>query len=825
MDAYCDRQRLGITERLQIFRAVCAAVQHAHRNLVVHRDIKPANILVTAEGEPKLLDFGIAKLLDAGAGMPLSTPTRTATRLMTPEYASPEQVRGQPITTASDVYSLGVLLYELLTGRRPYRLEGRSLGEMERAITEQQPERPSTAVTRNPPSADAPSTAEVLSDARGVRPSELRRRLAGDLDDIVLMALRKEPERRYASVEQLSEDIRRHLEGLPVVARGDTWSYRAAKFLRRNPWGAAAATVILLLIAGSSVLFFLQARRIAGERDRALAAEQAARMEAQTATQVTDFLVELFEFSSPAEARGREVPVREVLDLGARRVRGELADEPEVQARLMATMSDVYGSLGLHETSLELATEALEREKAIHGERSPEVARSLNRIGGLHRVRGEWDAAEESLQAALEMQRDLLGPRHDDLVDTLNNLGLLRDRQGRYDEALAFHEEALAMAREVHGEEDEKVCGSANNVAQALARKGRYEESSAMHRKNLAIRREALGEDHPSVGVTLNNLGLVLDKLGHHGEAEAALRENVELTRRLYGEASIAHGVALNNLASSLKEQGRAAEAEPLQLRAVEICRDRLGTEHPETLARMNNLANLYHDQGKLDDAEHIHRTLLEIHRRVLGPHHPATAGTLNNLANLLWDKGAYDEAEPLFRETIEADLDSLGPEHPYVAMDYNNLAVVLRDRGRASDRREAEELFRRAVSISRKALGESHADVAVSLGEYGILLCRTGQAEEGERRIREALGIFQEVHEPDHFQIDMSRSMLGECLTLEGRYDEAEPLVVGGYESLREKLGEGATQSRRARARAVGLYEAWGRPEKAVPFRVAHGQ
>ena len=663
LDEYCDRHRLTIRERLQLFRQVCSAVHYAHQNLVVHRDLKPGNILVTEEGVPKLLDFGIAKLLKPEMLPEGLDPTLTWHRALTPDYASPEQVQGKPITTASDVYSLGVILYQLLTGHLPHRLGGRSPREIERVLTEKEAEKPSIAIERleqasSPDDGSALDPAQICK-ARCSRLEPLRRQLAGDLDNIVAMALRKEPQRRYVSAEQLSEDVRRHLAGLPVFARQDTLGYRLGKFLRRNRVAVTVAAAIFALALGSAIVLALLAARLADQRDKValLAARiteqrDQAQRERDKLGEVLAFLGEIFEVSDPDKARGKTITAREILDRAGERIARELAGQPEVQATLMNTIGDVYRRLGLYAEAEALLKMALEIRTRDLGEEHLDVAESLDSLGRLKFRRGEYEAAEPLLLKALELRRRLLGTNHPDVAASLMNVADLSRNRGAEEKAEALFRQALKMRRELFGDHHPDVAASLSSLAVVLQEKGDYAAAEPLQRQVLANYRQRFGEDHMSVASSLNNLGLTLEKTGAYDEAEHFLSEALEIWRRLLGDDHQQIVLGLNNLASLASYRGDYEKALSLYEEALERAQNIGIGGHPNVAYLLLGLGRSMTRVGNPEGGETFLRQAVERRRQSLPAGHWLIAWAESTRGECLTRLGRYEEAAPLLVES-----------------------------------------------------------------------------------------------------------------------------------------------------------------------------
>ncbi|OZC02214.1 serine/threonine-protein kinase [Rubricoccus marinus] len=660
---YCDRQRLGVDARLALFRQVCEAVQYAHHRLVVHRDLKPGNVLV-ASGDAgprvKLLDFGIARLLTDDAEEPLTVLTAPGQLLLTPEYAAPEQVLGGTISTATDVYALGVLLYELLTGRRPYTFDARTPGVIEHVVATVQPPRPSTVVGTPPDAPTPPEASGEADSARGARPSgtqslrgdtmdthgstvdRLRRRIAGDLDVICLMALRKEPERRYASVEALVGDLKRHEESLPVLARPDTVGYRARSFARRHRVGLLAAATSGAVIALVTAAAFV---RVGAERDRA-------ETEAQTSSEVSALLAGIFTGADPTQTRGADVTARELLAAGIDRVRADLADEPEVQAHMLHSIGDVYSRLDEFEAAESALDEALALRRRVHGTNHPNVGVTLGALGHLYERQGRYADARGVNQQASDILHEHAGTHKAELADVLHNLAHSEMRLVEVESALAHIEEAIALKREVFGPRSAEVAYSMNVLGDVLNFADRLDESEAVHLETLAIREETIGTEHMHTSHTYHNLAATYREMERWPEAERFYREALRVKRIHYGEGGLETAQTVSQLGYSVAMQGRFDEAERLHSQAIATV-GRVGNANGSIVAPMlARRREVLMEEGRYAEAEAAGRQGLRLWRESIAEPTPWVPRWVLGIGAAVAAQGRNAEAARLIEQS-----------------------------------------------------------------------------------------------------------------------------------------------------------------------------
>jgi serine/threonine protein kinase/Tfp pilus assembly protein PilF len=768
---YADKARLSVRDRVALLRQVCLAVQHAHQKGVIHRDLKPSNVLAARRDDGhdvKVIDFGIAKATVTDDRDTLLT--HDGQLVGTPDYMSPEQagVIDADVDTRTDVYALGVVLYELLAGRRPHEFARATAADIQRVFNSAEADRPSTAVTTGQRLAWStesvpPDVVARVAEQRASTPARLKRDLMGDLDNIVLKAIEKAPDRRYASMEQFADDLARFLEGRPVMARPATWSYQTQKFIQRHALGVGIAVTGVVFLTAFVAMTVIQSNRLARERDRAVAAEQRARLEAETASRTVDFLTGIFEVNDPSEGRGNSVTARELLDKGAKDVVSRLTDQPALQSRLMVTMGNVYKQLGLYPPAREILQRAVEVREQAADTSGADKSNALDALGDVLRQTSDRKRALEVLTRAVELSRSDPATTEASRASAVNNLGLVLHEMGEHDKAEPLLMEGLALRRRVLAE----TTGPA--------------------------REKALDQ----LAGSLNNIGLLLNAKDRLVEAEGVMRESLALRQSAKEPRPVRQAYTRVSLAMNLMRQGRFVEAEPLLRQAIADRQDALGNDHARTIDAVSELANALHDQGRYDEAEVQYRRVVS--SRVNSDDQANYAVALNNLASLLEDRGDFGAARPLLEQSLAIRKSVNGPKHLSVATALNNLGRL---HFNLANYPVARDLLGQALALRRERLGADNVLVAATL----MTLARVSHAEkrwaDAEATCRAALVVMRERLAASHPNIAAAEVLLGRILIDGGKAAEALPMLTHAIEVRSTPPPPAATMWRLAEAR-----------------------
>lgn len=839
LDSYADLHQLDARQRLGLMIQVCEAVDHAHRRGVIHRDLKPGNILVDEIGQPKILDFGLARVTDSD--IRATRQTDIGQLLGTLAYMSPEQVLADPLAvdTRSDVYALGVILYELLAGKLPYSLS-HQLHEAVRTIREQDPA-PLSVVSRS---------------------------YRGDIETMVAKALEKDRERRYSSAAELAADIRRYMEDEPISAKRPSTAYQLQKFARRNrALVIGVAAVFVALIAGVLASMREAARARAAEssalaaqqaasrdRDRAVKAEiqavqdrnaaqvsesqarhdrnaameekKRADREAAIAAGVNAFLQnDLLAQASANRQSGRRAPpdpdlkVRTALDRAAERITGKFNKQPEVEAAIRSTMGESYTDLGVYPEARKQLERALELQLQVLGPENPKTINTMHVLGRTALYQGKHADAESLSSRTLEISRRALGASHPTTLDAMNGLANAYYIQGKYAQAEALYSEVLKIRRRMTGPEGIDTLAM-NNLASVYSAQGKYLQAEALQIQTVEIRTRLFGAENPATLESRNVLANVYYLQSKYKEAEAIHSQVAEARRRILGRNHLDTLYSTMNLGATYMGLGKYKEAAQIHSENLGIARSVLGQEHRATLATTSNLGAAFRALGKYAEAEALGLEVLEIRRRVMGPEHPDTLITMHNLAEIQVLQGKYIEAEELFRKTLEIRRRALGEEHPFTLSTVAVLGHMYQRQGRYA---LAETYAAQALAGRRRAFGPEDLRTVESAVDLALVYLSQGKFAESEPLVREAMESFI-TKSPDGWERYRAATLLGASLSGQKKYQAAEALLVEGYRGL-ESLQEGVSVPERShlervRQWIVELYQAWGVPAKAAAWR-----
>jgi eukaryotic-like serine/threonine-protein kinase len=695
---YCNKAGNSIEERLRLFRAVCDAVQYAHGQAVIHRDLKPSNILVKKDGTVRLLDFGIAKQIEN-----LNAPaeqTRTSPWLMTPAYASPEQIRVEPVGIQSDAYSLGVVLYELLAGRLPFDLSEKTPAEVALTIAEQEPVKPSAAV-------------KLASASQGANPHALSTSKTSwaDLDVLCLTAMHKDIQRRYSSVEALIRDIDHYLNREPLEARSDSLTYRMRKFVSRNRSAVSAGVVVSAVIV-SLVVFYTW--RLTKARNAALA-------EAARTHRIQRFMQNLFQGGEDAIGPTDDLRVVTLLDRGVQEAR-TLDTDPPVQAELYATLGNIYDQLGKFDSADSLLNLALEKRKSIYGADSAPVAESLVALGVLKNDEAKFAEAEQLIDDGLAMSKRHLPPNHPQVAQAISSLGKVQISRGRYAEAVPNLEEALRIQSAPGGVPADRLT-TMTELANAQFYLGQYAESYSLNQSALELDRQLFGERHPNVAEDLINLGAIEFEWGRYAEAEKYDRQALDIIQAWFGKDHPESSSLMTILGRVLVAEGKLDEADHLLRASLQIQERDYGLWHPRVASTVNELGKVALQQGKLDESEADFRRAAEIWKKAYNGNHYYIGTALANLGNVDMERHHYAQAEAYYHDALQMYEGTLPPEHKLVGIGRISLGrALLREKRYADAQAETLTGYKILVKINLPSQKWLQSALEDSVEEYDAL-------------------------------------------------------------------------------------------------------
>ena len=719
---YCDRRKLNTRQRLELFISVCEGVQHAHQKAIIHRDLKPSNILVTElDGKPvpRIIDFGVAKAISQFLS-PRTLHTQIGAMIGTLDYISPEQADsgGVDIDTRSDVYSLGVVLYELLSGALPFDFQKLAYDEVLRCMRDQDAPNPSARLrTQEGDSA-------LAAKNRNVDLLTLVSLLQGDPDSITLKALEKDRARRYSTPLELATDIGRYLRHEPVSAHGPSAAYRARKYIRRHRIAVTLVSLLVLLAATFAIAQTIQLRRVRNERDRA--------------DRVTDFLTNMFKVPAPSEARGNTVTAREILDRSSNEIERGLEKEPEVRAQLTLVMAKTYENLGLFSRAHELMERVIEDRRRTLGPDHPKTLEAMSQMGWILYREGRDIEAERLTRAMIDAQSRVLGPDDPATLETKDHLVWILLRQAHYADVEKLENELITASSNKLGPEHPRTLRFMEGLAVAYGHQSRFTEAETEYRKLIDLERLNLGADHPGTLSTMHNLANMFLSQGNYAEAEKLYRETLQIQQRILGPDHPDTANTMTALANTLRFiNGHQAEAEELYRKSLAIELRTMGPDHPYTTAAKEGLANVLSSEKRYAEAETLLREIVAQRQRLLGTDHTDTLLSQYNLATVLKHQNRFPEAEKLIRETLTTQARVLDPTDPDTLASRSFLADIL---NRENKPEEAEGFARSAFDDQLRTLGPLHHDTIETLGILGIALAKSGRYEDAKKHYLRAI-------------------------------------------------------------------------------------